>query len=100
MSDLTIHTDAVMKVADEIAAINDKIKNKYEWLENQIKSLDGKWDGPASEAGIAKFDSLKKEFCGNRDTALENYINYLKSQVVAGYEYTEDTNIKLSDRFK
>ena len=27
MSDLTIHTDAVMKVADEIAAINDKIKS-------------------------------------------------------------------------
>lgn len=100
MAELVIHSDAVLKVADEIAAINDQIKKKYESLEKQIKSLDDKWDGPASEAGIAKFDSIQKEFCGARDTVLENYINYLKSQVVAGYEYTEETNIKLADQFK
>ena len=100
MAQLIIHTDAVLKVADEISAINSKIKSKYESLEKQIKSLDNKWDGPASEAGIAKFESIQKEFCGTRDTVLENYINYLKSQVVAGYEYTEDNNIKLADQFK
>ena len=100
MAELIIHTEAVLKVADEISAINDKIKEKYEALEKQIQSLDNKWDGPASDAGIAKFESLKKEFCGNRDTALENYINFLKSQVVTGYEYAEENNIKLSDKFK
>ena len=100
MAELIIHSDAVLKVADEIDTINKQIKKKYESLEKAIKSLDNKWDGPASEAGIAKFESIQKEFCGARDTVLENYINYLKSQVVAGYVYTEENNIKLADQFK
>ena len=100
MSDLKMNTESVNVVADNINVINNQIRDDISNVDSAISSLNGSWEGSASSCVIDKYYSLKNQFCDNRYTVLNNYVNYLKQQIGTGYESTETTNTTLADQFK
>ena len=68
-----------------------------------MRKLDSKWNGPASNAAMSKYNELKKAYIGtggSRYQVLEQYCKFLAQAVAMDYEVVERENTKLSDMFK
>lgn len=97
---LKVNTDQVVSTANKIKNINDKINKEFEAVEKAIRTLDNYWESPAASTAIEKFSSIKDSFYDARYAAVNNYVNFLLTQVGEGYVQTEDKNKSLADAFK
>lgn len=100
MAKLKISTDAAVVAANNIKSCNTQMRDKFSTMQNAITKLDSSWDGSAATATISKFNEIKANYHEARYNVLDNYVNFLLSQVDEGYTQTENANISLAERFK
>ncbi len=101
MADLIkVDTARVNAAANQIEQYNKKIKDDFSSVESAIKSLNGVWDGVASERALDAFHGLKDAYQEPRFNVVKNYTDFLHQVVDPGYTQTETTNKSLADAFK
>lgn len=100
MANLKVNSQQVISTANKIKGLNNQINDGFENVENAISRLNRKWDGPASNNAINKFNSIKGAYCSSRYKVVDNFVAFLHQQVGEGYAQTESVNKSLADAFK
>jgi len=100
MDSIKVNTDIVRTCSDNIRNINNKMRDDFADVEQAMSNLDSVWDGSAAANAISKFNAMKSSYCDARYTVLDNYVNFLLTQIGEGYESTENTNVSLAEAFK
>ena len=100
MSDLRVNTDAVLAMATKINNTNIKLRDSFDNVRNAISTMNGKWDGQASEVAINKFNQIQNIFPEARYKELNNFVQIMMVAVGQGYEQVETANTSLADLFK
>ncbi|NLD79456.1 MAG: WXG100 family type VII secretion target [Mollicutes bacterium] len=97
---IRVNTDQVAQIATEIDGLNKKLDEELKLSQTTIQSLSSTWEGEASEATKAAFDSFAAKFFQSYFDIIDGYVKFLRTNVDAGYFETETSNVSLSDAFK
>lgn len=101
MADLIrIDTDQVVQIANNLSQLNDDLQTKLEEVRSAIKNLDTVWTGEAATATKDAIDEFATEYFQSYHDLIDEYVQFLKTNVAEGYTQTEDTNITLAEAFK
>lgn len=97
---IKISTDQVEAIATEIESLNNKLNDTLLQSQQTIKSLASTWQGEASQATISAYDTFAANYFQNYYDVIKAYITFLRQNVSADYQTTENANIGLADAFK
>lgn len=97
---INVDTGAVINAASEISKVNKKLESDFTQVKAKVKTLDGYWDGSASEKVLGAFDSLTKNVVENRAIVFESFASFLRSQVGENYEAQEAALTSAASAFK
>ncbi|MFR5875180.1 MAG: WXG100 family type VII secretion target [Eubacterium sp.] len=97
---IKISTDQVEAIATSIENSNKKLKATLEESQTSMKSLNSTWQGEASQATIAAYDSFAAQYFQNYYDIIDSYVKFLRQNVSADYQATETANTNLADAFK
>lgn len=101
MADLIkIDTDQVVQIANNLSQLNDDLQAKLEEVKNAIINLETVWTGEAATATKDAINEFATEYFQSYHDLINEYVEFLKTNVAEGYEQTENTNITLADSFK
>ncbi|WRK55363.1 hypothetical protein SD457_11545 [Coprobacillaceae bacterium CR2/5/TPMF4] len=100
MANLKMDTEACCYCCYKIEKINNQIQNDFSDLQKEITQLDNSWESSVAVMTIGKFYDVKSKYLDACYHFIDNYVNFLLSQVGEGYVQTEETNKSLSDQFK
>lgn len=99
-NNITISTDEVEQIASELEKLNDRLNATLNHSKQTITNLSNIWHGDAMKATVESYNSFAQKYFQNYREILEQYVKFLRQNVVHGYLATEDTNISLADAFK
>jgi transposase-like protein len=97
---IKIDTDRAATAANNIAKLNNKIQADFSQIESAMKALDNVWNSSSAREAINSFHMIKSAYYEARYEVVENYAEFLHTQVDAGYELIESNNKMLASRFK
>lgn len=97
---IKINTSKVDSAASNISRINSNIRNDFSAVTSAINVLNRNWDGSASDNAIRAFNSIKESYCDYRYSVINDLVLFLKNQVKANYENTEQKIQTVADNFK
>ena len=101
MADLIkIDTDQVVQIANNLSQLNDDLQVKLEEVKNAIINLETVWTGEAATATKDAINEFATEYFQSYHDLINEYVEFLRTNVAEGYEQTENTNITLADSFK
>lgn len=99
MAELSINTERVDEVAEEIRRLNDDINNSFTVPCNMVNELGGSWRSSSTETIIGKFYAIKNNYYTARYQTLKQYSDYLNQHGSLAYSATERQNASLADGF-
>ena len=97
---IKVNTDQVAQIASNIETLNKKLTQELTTSKQTIDNLANIWEGEASRATISSFDEFAAKYFQNYEDILTQYVQFLRTNVDAGYFETETANIGLADAFK
>ncbi len=100
MTQMKMNVDIVKSVADAVKTINDDMSNELTNLQKVVSKLGNSWVSPAATNAIDSFNEIVSTYGGVRYSAINNYVSFLKQNVIQGYNQTESVNVSLADGFK
>ncbi len=101
MADLIkIDTAQVLEIANKLSSLNDDLQTNLKEAQTTITNLGDIWKGEAATATIDAVNSFATEYYQNYYDLIDQYVQFLKNNVVSGYEETETVNTTLADSFK
>lgn len=99
MSDfIKVDTGRVAEIANKLDQLNQELQTNLKGVQTTINNLN--WTGNAANATKDAIDSFAKEYFQNYYDGINQYVEFLRKNVVAGYEDTEGTDTSLADAFK
>lgn len=101
-SNIIINTTKINIAIDTLSALNKGMDTDFNEISNVVGKLGSSWSGRASGKAISQFNKLKTNYngSGGRKAVMNQYINFLKSNVMADYESTEKINTDFASLFK
>ncbi len=101
MSDLIkIDTAQVLEIANKLSSLNDDLQTNLKEAKTTITNLCEFWKGDAATATKDAVESFATAYFQNYYDLIDQYVQFLKTNVVQGYEETETANTTLADSFK
>ena len=101
MSDLIkIDTAQVLEIANKLSELNDDLQTNLKEAQTAITNLENVWKGEAATATIEAINSFASDYFQNYYDLINQYVEFLKKNVVTGYEDTETANTTLAESFK
>ena len=101
MSDLIkVDTGRVAEIANNLDGLNQELQTNLKEVQTTINNLSATWTGNAANATREAIDSFAKDYFQNYYDLIDQYVEFLRKNVVQGYEGTESTNTSLADSFK
>ena len=97
---IRVNTDQVAQIASSIESLNKRLTAELTDSKQTIDNLANIWEGEASRATITSFDEFAAKYFQNYEDILNQYVQFLRTNVDAGYFETETANIGLADAFK
>ena len=99
---ISVNTNKLYETAMNLQAINSQIDSDFEAVNFAVSRMNASWDGAAGNSAESEFNKIRNECFGSngRRAVMNNYINFLSSDVATNYEMTENTNSQLSSLFK
>lgn len=95
-----IQSGAVTAAADRLDVINRHITDDFTVLKNAIASLNGSWDGGASEKAMKRFEHLRKTYEVPRSQRVRDLAAFMRDRVQESYEMTESAVKAAASQFK
>ena len=97
---ITLDSEQVMAIADQIEKDNKQLKELLEATRDTIESLSSTWTGQAADETRASYTAFSKKYFDNYYDVLDQYVKFLIANVSEQYSYTEHTNTSIADAFK
>lgn len=95
-----LNTEQVLAIAAQIESDNQELQNLLNQSKTTLDNLASSWIGTASDQTRASYDTFAGKYFQNYYDLLEQYVKYLRNNVVDQYGQTENKNAKLADLFK
>ena len=95
-----INTDAVKAAAENIDAVNKRIRDELYDVDRSIRALQQCWEGEAADAFTYRYEYLKREFADARFAVIDSMVSFMKNQVGEGYSLTECAISSAAAEFK
>lgn len=100
MAELMIDTDQVAQIATEIEQLNKNLTEELNNCKKTVDQLNKVYQGEASQATIDAFDAFATKYFQNYKDIIDQYIQFLRRDVVEGYREVIGKNITLAESFK
>ena len=97
---ITIDSEQVLAIATQIESDNQQLQQLLNDSKATIDNLSSVWTGKAADETRASYDEFAGKFFQTYYDILEQYVKFLRSNVSAQYEQTEQRNTQLADAFK
>jgi len=97
---ITIDSEQVLGIASQIESDNQQLQQLLEESKTAVNSLSSFWSGKAAEETRASYDAFAGKFFQTYFDVLDQYVKFLRNNVAAQYEQTEQVNTQLADAFK
>ena len=97
---IRVNTDQVAQIASNLESLNKRLTQELTSSKQTIDNLANIWQGEAAQATISAFDGFAAKYFQNYEDVITQYVNFLRTNVDAGYFETETANIGLADAFK
>jgi uncharacterized protein YukE len=100
MTSITIDSEQILAIATQLQSDNDLLKQLLEDSKATIDSLASYHTGKAADETRSSYDSFANKFFQTYYDILDQYVKFLRNNVVPGYNDTEIINTQLADAFK
>ena len=100
LSQITIDSEQVLGIATQIENDNQQLQQLLNDSKSTIDSLSSMWTGKAADDTLAAYSSFAGKFFQTYFDVLNQYVKFLRGNVSAQYEQTEQVNVQLADAFK
>ncbi|MDR1329238.1 MAG: WXG100 family type VII secretion target [Oscillospiraceae bacterium] len=97
---ITIDSEQVLAIATQIENDNQQLQQLLNDSKAAIDSLSSYWTGKASDETRASYESFAGKYFQTYYDVLDQYVKFLRNNVAAQYEQTEQVNTQLADAFK
>lgn len=97
---IRVNTDQVAQIANNLESLNKRLTEELTKSKQTIDQLANIWEGEAAQTTISSFDEFATKYFQNYEDVITQYVQFLRTNVDAGYFETETTNIGLADAFK
>ena len=97
---ITIDSEQVLSIALQIENENKNLQQLLEDSKTTVDNLSSYWTGKAAEDTRASYDSFAGKFFQTYYDVLNQYVKFLRTNVAAQYEQTEQVNTQLADAFQ
>jgi len=97
---ITIDSEQVLGIASSIESDNQQLQQLLNDSKATVDNLASYWTGKAADETRASYDSFAGKFFQTYYDVLEQYVKFLRTNVAAQYEETEQVNTQLADAFK
>ena len=100
MTQITLDSDQVMAIASQLENDNHELQQLLNDSKATVDSLASYWSGQAAEETRSAYETFAGKFFQTYYDVLDQYVKFLRNNVAAQYEQTEQVNTRLSDAFK
>lgn len=100
MTQITLDSDQVLAIASQIESDNQELQQLLNDSKSTVDSLSSYWSGQAAEETRSAYETFAGKFFQTYYDVLDQYVKFLRNNVAAQYEQTEQVNTRLSDAFK
>ena len=97
---IRVNTDQVSTIAKELESLNTRLSEELQNSKQTIESLKNIWQGEAAEATQRAYAEFAANYFAQYEDVIKQYIQFLRTNVDAGYFDTESANIELAESFK
>lgn len=97
---LTLDTEQVLAIASQIENDNRQLQQLLNDSKSSVDSLSSYWTGKASDETRSSYETFANKFFQTYYDVLDQYVKFLRNNVSAQYEQTEQVNTSLADAFK
>ena len=97
---ITIDSEQVLGIASQIENDNQQLQQLLNDSKATVDGLSSYWTGKAADETRASYDSFAGKFFQTYYDVLDQYVKFLRNNVSAQYEQTEQVNTQLADAFK
>ena len=97
MTQIILDSEQVLAIASQIENDNQQLLNDSKL---SIDTLFSYWMGPAADETRVSYKSFANKYFQTYYDILEQYVKFLRNNVAAQYEQTEQVNKQLADAFK
>jgi WXG100 family type VII secretion target len=97
---ITIDSEQVLAIATQIENDNQQLQQLLNDSKAAVDSLSSYWTGKASDETRASYESFAGKYFQTYYDVLDQYVKFLRNNVAAQYEQTEQVNTQLADAFK
>ena len=97
---ITIDSEQVLGIASQIESDNQQLQQLLNDSKTTVDSLSSYWTGKAADDTRAAYESFSSKFFQTFYDVLNQYVKFLRDNVAAQYEQTEQVNTQLADAFK
>lgn len=94
---IRINTDQVAQIASNIEGLNKRLTEELTNSKITIDQLANVWEGEDAQATISSFDEFAAKYFQNYEDVITQYVQFLRTNIDAGYLETETANIGLTD---
>ena len=95
----TLDTNEVLSIAGQIESDNKELQRLLTESKTTLDGLSATWTGAAAEQTRAAYGTFAGKFFQEYYEVLDQYVKFLRSNVVDQYSDTENKNVQLSDQF-
>jgi WXG100 family type VII secretion target len=100
MSQITLDSEQVLAISSQIESDNQQLQELLNDSKASVDSLSSYWTGRASDETRASYEGFANKYFQTYYDVLNQYVKFLRTNVAAQYEQTEQVNTQLSDAFK
>lgn len=100
MTQITLDSEQVLAIASQIENDNQQLQQLLNDSKASIDSLSSYWTGAAADETRTSYESFANKYFQTYYDILEQYVKFLRNNVAAQYEQTEQVNKQLADAFK
>jgi WXG100 family type VII secretion target len=97
---ITIDSEQVLGIASQIENDNQQLQQLLNDSKAAVDNLSSYWNGKAADETRSSYDSFAGKFFQTYYDVLNQYVKFLRNNVAAQYEQTEQVNTQLADAFK
>ena len=97
---IRVNTDQVAQIASSMESLNKRLTEELTNSKQTIDQLANIWEGEAAQTTISAFDEFAAKYFHNYENIITQYVQFLRTNVEAGYFEVETANIGLADAFK
>ena len=97
---ITLDSEQVLAIASQIDNDNKELERLLGESQDTITNLGTVWTGKAADDTRSAYDSFAGKYFQTYHDILDQYVKFLRNNVAAQYEQTEQVNTQLADAFK